>query len=119
MMDVVVAEIVMSVHSPFRQGQAATNCFRSDGSPMVTPGSSMVSWGSISRAPSSARRQLILAAVKDLASPLVRCNVLRALKFGAGALHLAQAVITHTAKIAQCGAADGGQSHCWSHWHGT
>lgn len=50
----------------------------------------------------------MLAAVKDLTSPLVRCNVLRALKFGAGALHLAQAVITHTTKIAQCGAADGG-----------
>lgn len=50
MMDVVFAEIVMGVHSLFRQGQAATSCFRSDGSPMVTPGSSMVSWGSIERA---------------------------------------------------------------------
>lgn len=49
----------------------------------------------------------MLAAVKDLTSPLVRCNVLRALKFGAGALHLAKGVITHTTKIAQCVAADG------------
>lgn len=47
----------------------------------------MVSMGSIPR-PSSTLRQLMLAAVKDLTSPLVRCNVLRALKFGAGALHL-------------------------------
>lgn len=60
--------------------------------------------------PSPTRRQLVLAAVKDLTSPLVRCNVLRALKVGAGALHLAQAVITHTAKIAQCVAADGAVS---------
>lgn len=50
MMDIVFAEIVVGVHSLVQQGQAATNCFRSDGSPMVTPGSSMVSWCSISRA---------------------------------------------------------------------
>lgn len=52
----------------------------------------------------------MLAAVKDLISPLVRCNVSRALKFGAGALHLAQGVIAHKPKIAQCVAADGAVS---------
>lgn len=67
----------------------------------------MVYWGLDFERPSSMRRQLMLAAVKDLTSPLVRCNVLRALKFGVGALHLAQAVITHTTKIAQRVAADG------------
>lgn len=50
MMDAVFAEIGMGAHSIVQQGKAATNCFRSDGSPMVTPGSSMVSWGSVSRA---------------------------------------------------------------------
>lgn len=74
---------------------------------MVTPGSSIGILVLDSARPSPTRRQLVLAAVKDLTSPLVRCNVLRALKVGAGALHLAQAVITHTAKIAQCVAADG------------
>lgn len=69
----------------------------------------MVSWGSIPRS-SSTLRQLTLAAVNDLTSPLVRCNVLRALKFGVGALHLAQALITHTTTIAQCVAADGAVS---------
>lgn len=107
--DIVFAETPKGTHSLIRQGQAATNCFRSYGSPVVTPGGSMVPRGSIPR-PSSTPRQVMLAAVDDLTSPLVRCNVLRALKFGAGALHLAQAWITHTTKIAQCVAADGAVS---------
>lgn len=46
---IVFAETVMGILSLVQQGQPATDCFRSDGSPMVTPGSSMVSWGSTSR----------------------------------------------------------------------
>jgi hypothetical protein len=66
------------------------NCFRPYGSPMVMPGLSMASWCSNPPRPSSRLWQLMSAAVKSLTSPLVRCNVLRALKFGPGALHPTQ-----------------------------